>query len=230
MRQFELCQSEAEPFGALDRPDLYYDFYPEMYSGRKGSMACFSFRLLLAEFPSHLGNVKAAMDRLTDLMAVCIEIKEYFEEFEEKYGKPAVQFWQRRENRVLHSLANCALQLKDFHLVDEILGKLFAKEGINLEYKRALMSARGRTALQRGDILGAEKTFAEAMKLKAPNGAPVLRDMVDRGLIAVAKNEFQEAYGLFQKGLALDPTNTMVILILFCFKKVIFKTNSFIDS
>lgn len=45
-----------------------------MYSGRKGSMASFSFRLLLAELPNYLGSSTVSMDRLTDLAERCAEV------------------------------------------------------------------------------------------------------------------------------------------------------------
>lgn len=76
-----------------------------MYNKRKGSMASFSFRLLLAELPTSLGQPKQSMDRLTDLVTICTEIKSF-------YGpeqKDEYDFWHGREIRVLHSLINCTL-------------------------------------------------------------------------------------------------------------------------
>jgi hypothetical protein len=44
LKQFSNAEVEAEPFGDLDRPDLYYDYYPAVYHERRGSMVPFQFR------------------------------------------------------------------------------------------------------------------------------------------------------------------------------------------
>lgn len=31
-----MAEAESEPFGDLNKPDLYYEFYPEVYGNRKG--------------------------------------------------------------------------------------------------------------------------------------------------------------------------------------------------
>lgn len=33
---FQNAEMEFEPFGNLDQPDLYYEYYPQVYPGRKG--------------------------------------------------------------------------------------------------------------------------------------------------------------------------------------------------
>ena len=63
-----MAEVEAEPFGDLDRPDLYFQFYPEMYPMRRGSMVPFAFRLLVAELPQYLGKYHDALDRLYALL------------------------------------------------------------------------------------------------------------------------------------------------------------------
>lgn len=69
-------------------------------------MASFAFRLLMAKLPSYLGSYKVSLDRLTDMLLVTTEIKEYFSA--EKDG-PAERFWAKRENIILYALINCAL-------------------------------------------------------------------------------------------------------------------------
>lgn len=33
---FQNAEMEMEPFGNLDQPDLYYEYYPHVYPGRRG--------------------------------------------------------------------------------------------------------------------------------------------------------------------------------------------------
>lgn len=33
---FQNAEAEFEPFGSLDQPDLYYEYYPHVYPGRRG--------------------------------------------------------------------------------------------------------------------------------------------------------------------------------------------------
>jgi len=106
--EFELLNAEAEPFGQLRSADVFYDFYPEMYNGKSGSIACFSFRLLLAELPIYLGKPHIALDRLSELHVTSREIKEHYNNLR---NKTAEEFWQRRCERVLHSIINCGLMV-----------------------------------------------------------------------------------------------------------------------
>ena len=51
---FQNAEMEFEPFGNLDQPDLYYEYYPQVYPGRRGkalvlpvrAFACVCFALL----------------------------------------------------------------------------------------------------------------------------------------------------------------------------------------
>ena len=37
---FQNAEMEFEPFGNLDQPDLYYEYYPQVYPGRRGKDWC----------------------------------------------------------------------------------------------------------------------------------------------------------------------------------------------
>ncbi|XP_030387046.1 trafficking protein particle complex subunit 12 [Scaptodrosophila lebanonensis] len=207
--EFELLQAEASPFEQLNAPDVFYEFYPEMYNGKSGSIACFSFRLLLAELPIYLGKPHVALDNLSELHVTSNEIREHFQKIKDT---SAEEFWQRRSERVLHSIINCALMMKKFNMIDDIIGgMLLTRANLTKEEQRALYSAWGRIYLQIGDIFGAEQKFAVSRRLREINSQPDLRDLVDKGLISVAKNDFPEAYLVFQKALHLDSGNTMLL-------------------
>ncbi|XP_055595823.1 trafficking protein particle complex subunit 12 [Uranotaenia lowii] len=210
--QFDIARVEAEPFGALNKPDVFYEFYhPDMHADKKGSMASFSFRLLLAELPIYLGIPRVALDRLTDLMAITSQIKDYFDRLSENSNnRNAYDFWHLREKRILHSIVNCALLIKDFSLADQLIQKLVTNPKACDDEKRFLLSAWGRIRLQCGDIYGAEKKISESKRFREDQNNPDLRELIDRGLLAVAQNDFQSAFGLFQKASALEPSNTMV--------------------
>lgn len=107
-------------------------------------------------------------------------------------------------------------QTKDYSLADHLMERLTEMKDIDNNMKRSLYSSWGRIYLQCGDVFGAERKFSEARRVRVtvPNLSreeSESRDFIDRGLIAVAQNDFKEAYQFFQKSLAIDPTNALVL-------------------
>lgn len=97
-------------------------------------------------------------------------------------------------------------------MVDYLMERLTAMKDIDADTMRSLYSSWGRIYLQCGDVFGAERKFSEARRVRVANTAESdARDFTDRGLIAVAQNDFKEAYTFFQKSLAFDPTNSLVL-------------------
>ena len=75
LKQFTTVEAEAASFGSLENNvDLYYQYYPEQYGNRRGSMLPFGFRVLLAELPLHVGKPMEALDRLYALLALVEKI------------------------------------------------------------------------------------------------------------------------------------------------------------
>ena len=74
-QQFDLLERELSGFGMLDYPDVYYEYAPDLYPGRKGSMIPFSMRLLYAELPHYLKRSDEALDRLYFLAAVVERVR-----------------------------------------------------------------------------------------------------------------------------------------------------------
>lgn len=117
----------------------------------------------------------------------------------------SIRLWSGREARIMHSIINCALSLKDYDLAMTLLGQLCERDGAP---RHALLSALGRLHLQLGNVAGAEICFNEAKEIRG--GPPDVRELVDKGLIAVAQNAFNEAYVCFQQASMLEPSNVMV--------------------
>lgn len=215
-KEFRIAHAEAEAFGQLDKPDIFYQFYPEIYGDRPGSIASFSFRLLLAELPMHCGNSKDSLTRLFSILATVKQIIQNLKkglcedgnpmEISENDRSDSIRLWTGRETRVMHSIINCAIYLQHYELAMEMLEQLCKRDET---HKHMLLSALGRLHLQVGDISSAELCFNEARALKGET--PDLRELVDRGLLAVAQNNFNEAFYFFEEASALEPNNLMIL-------------------
>ncbi|CAG9766054.1 unnamed protein product [Ceutorhynchus assimilis] len=213
-KAYNIAQAEAQPFGQLEKPDVFYQFYPDMYGGRPGSMASFSFRLLLAELPMHCGKPKESLTKLFSILSTVRKMLGNLKHGLCEDGNPmeigemdktdSIKLWSGREARVMHSIINCAISVKDYELAMELLGQLCERDGAP---KHALLSALGRLHLQMGNIPGAEVCFQEASQL----GPAGVRDMIDKGLLAIAQNNFDDAYVAFQQASNLEPSNIMIL-------------------
>lgn len=217
LRQMDVLESESKPFGNLDKPDMYFTFYPELYGTRPGSMASFAFRLLLAEIPSYYGKPKQALDNLYKLLATVDQITANFRigfngegthaQINESDQGDAVKLWTARKSRILISVINCAISMRNYILAIETLENLCDLPDWTAEQIGILRSAIGRVHLFLGDVSTAEKFFVRSDKEEKTS----IRELVDRGLMAVAQNAFQEAYNYFQSASAMDPSNVMLI-------------------
>ncbi|XP_037296566.1 trafficking protein particle complex subunit 12 isoform X1 [Manduca sexta] len=125
---------EAEPFGDCCKPDMFYQFYPEIYENRTGSLVPFSLRLLLAELPGHLGKPEEAVGRLYAMLDVIQTMLSNLREGKTEVGTgtisseqdktESIRLWTGRETRVLHSIANCAMAMKEYRHVSKVLSWL----------------------------------------------------------------------------------------------------------
>ncbi|XP_043269348.1 trafficking protein particle complex subunit 12 [Venturia canescens] len=220
LKHFEVLRAESQPFGDLDKPDMYFTFYPELYGTRPGSMASFAFRLLLAEIPSYWGKPREAIDSLHKLLSTVEQLIKNLSSGLAEDGSPSkfssserqdsVRLWTGRRSRILISIVNCALTMKNFVLAIDVLEDLQAMNDWSKEQSEILRSAIGRVHLFLGDVSAAEKKFA-VNKEDAGKTALTPRELIDRGLMAVAQNAFQEAFNCFKTASGLDPSNIMLV-------------------
>ncbi|KAL7635987.1 UNVERIFIED_CONTAM: hypothetical protein RMT77_013805 [Armadillidium vulgare] len=218
LRRFSFAEVECEPFGDLNSPDLYFEFYPEIYGGKKGSMVPFAFRLLAAELPQYLGKHTLALDRLSKVLATCNKIIENLmngltEDGSEMYKKEkreeCIKVWKLRRLKVLYSLTRCAVSLKDFRLSSTLLQALLKEDK---ESTSGLFSALGRLCLNLGDINSAQEAFKKHLE-HSPTGGnydPV-QGLLHSAFISCAKNDFGNAAQILEQAHKISPENPLVI-------------------
>ncbi|XP_067099224.1 trafficking protein particle complex subunit 12 isoform X1 [Osmerus mordax] len=214
---FQNAEIEMEPFGSMDQPDLYYEYYPTVYPGRRGSMVPFSMRVLHAELPQYLANPQESLDRLHSLKTVCQTVLDNLGQglaedgsminLTQENRQASLELWQSRLSRVMYSMANCLLLMKDYVLAVETYHSIIQYEP---QQKVQLLSGIGRIFLQIGDIRTAEKHFQDVEKACQSQGnAPSQQTSVfmNRAFVYLSQNNYAEAHASFSDVLKIDPKN-----------------------
>ncbi|XP_073321554.1 trafficking protein particle complex subunit 12 [Pagrus major] len=214
---FQNAELEFEPFGNLDQPDLYYEYYPTVYPGRRGSMVPFSMRLLHAELPQYLAKPQEALDRLHNLRTVCLAILENLEKglaedgsmitLTQENRRVSAKLWRSRLSRVMYSMANCLLLMKDYILAVETYHSIIQYEP---QQRVQLLSGIGRIFLQIGDIKTAERYFQDVQKACQMIGSQPSHStcvLMNRAFVYLSQNNYAEAHTSFIEVLKIDPKN-----------------------
>uniref|UniRef100_A0A673KIX5 Trafficking protein particle complex subunit 12 n=1 Tax=Sinocyclocheilus rhinocerous TaxID=307959 RepID=A0A673KIX5_9TELE len=214
---FQNAELEFEPFGNLDHPNLYYEYYPTVYPGRRGSMVPFSMRVLHAELPQYLQKPQETLDRLHRIKSVCQKILSNLQEGLAEDGSmmnltqdnrlASIQLWRSRLSRVMYSMANCLLMMKDYVLAVETYHSIIEYEP---EQTVQLLSGMGRIFLQIGDIRTAEKYFQDVEKACQSKGETPNEDtsvLMNRAFVYLSQNNYADAHTCFSSVLKLDPKN-----------------------
>ncbi|KAM9842137.1 trafficking protein particle complex subunit 12 [Aulostomus maculatus] len=214
---FQNAELELEPFGNLDQPDIFYEYYPAAYPGRRGSMVPFSMRLLHAELPQYLAKPQEALDRLHNLKTVCLTILENLEKglaedgsmitLTQENRQESLKLWRSRLSRVMYSMANCLLLMKDYVLAVETYHSIIQYEP---QQRVQLLSGIGRIFLQIGDIKTAEKYFQDVEKdcqMKGSQPSHTTCVLMNRAFVFLSQNNYNEAHASFAEVLKIDPKN-----------------------
>lgn len=231
LRLFSIAEREAAHFSDLEKPDLFYQYYPEIHGSRRGSMVPWTMRLLLAELPQHQGKYMVATNNLFKLLASVRRILANIEaglspdggvwlESKQEESEMAVSRWRSRERQVLRALVNCSLSGGDYESAVKCLDMLAEVEE---EDKQAtLMSAYGRLYLQLGNLDLADTFFAKAAKLRSGKSDQELEGLLDSAFLAVGQGQFdlalerfQAAVGLSSGGCTAAITNNIAVCLLY---------------
>ncbi|XP_057314478.1 trafficking protein particle complex subunit 12-like [Hydractinia symbiolongicarpus] len=215
LRMFSSAEAELVAFKDFEGPDMYYQFYPQLYPGRKGSIVSFSFRLLHAELPQYNGRPNVALDRLYLLLSKVTRVVSNLsnglnEDGEKNVDIPhaeleeRLKLWKKRQLQIHYSLGNCLLGMKEYTLAV----KLF-EEVIKLDPARKLpiLSAIGRIYLQFGDFETATKYFKMVEKAEEKDEKILSIIAMNKGYLSLAHSSYEEAYQQFTLSSQHNPEN-----------------------
>ncbi|XP_062620669.1 trafficking protein particle complex subunit 12-like [Saccostrea cucullata] len=219
LRLYSVAESEMQAFQNLDTPDLYFEFYPHIYPGRKGSMVPFGMRILHAEIPHYMGRSQETIDRLYYILAVTQKIIKNLQEGYAEDGsavqlsdgsrKGSLEIWQERERQVLYVIGNTFLALRDYEAAMTIYNNLLEKDPTR---KAGLLSGMGRIYLQMGNVDKAQDCFKHSEVISNSGDKSIqCRNAINRGLEAMCMNNFSDAYQNFKQAVEADPTNTSAV-------------------
>ncbi|XP_025108843.1 trafficking protein particle complex subunit 12-like isoform X2 [Pomacea canaliculata] len=219
LRLYEMAESEIRAFQNLDTPDLYFEFYPQLYPCRRGSMVCFAMRLLHADLPHLNGRSQETLDRLYYILAVVRKIisnldNELCEDGSAAHLPPesrkvSRELWVERERQVLYKIANILLSVRDYQAALAVYNSLLEKDGT----KRAdLLTGISRIHLQMGNVTKANEIHSEVEKAGIKSDSfSAIRNAMNKGLSAMCLNNFSEAYSYFKTAVQLEPDNTCAV-------------------
>uniref|UniRef100_A0A3Q4MGB1 Trafficking protein particle complex subunit 12 n=1 Tax=Neolamprologus brichardi TaxID=32507 RepID=A0A3Q4MGB1_NEOBR len=190
---FQNAELEFEPFGNLDQPDLYYEYYPTVYPGRKGSMVPFSMRLLHAELPQYLAKPQEALDRLSALSlpcspSTCLRLPPL----------PSVTLCPL-----------CSVCPQDYVLAVDTYHSIIQYQP---QQRAQLLSGRADVLFlsQIGDVQTAERYFLDVEKcgpVKGSQQALATCVLMNRAFVHLSQNNYAEAHASFIEVLKIDPKN-----------------------
>ncbi|GBM05104.1 Trafficking protein particle complex subunit 12 [Araneus ventricosus] len=218
LQHYSYAEIEGAAFGDLDKPDLYYEFYPDVYKGKRGTMVPFPLRLLLAELPQYQGNYQIALDNLYQILQVIQKILQNVQngcaedgtmiKLSDSRRTASIEIWCQREKRILYSILNCILSQKDYVLAVSIVHTLMER---SKEEIPQLYSALGRIYLQLGDVKYAHDCFIKAAAIaKSYSQNFQVEENINKALMAIAHNNNEEAYKYYEKAFSICPSNAML--------------------
>ncbi|XP_023231905.1 trafficking protein particle complex subunit 12-like isoform X2 [Centruroides sculpturatus] len=125
--------------------------------------------------------------------------------------KMSIQLWEERERRILYSLVNCVLSLKDYVMAVKLLDLLIQKDE---SHKPQLLSAFGRLYLQLGDVKAAQECFSQVTIIRSSLPKETwheVEELVNKAMMAIAQNGYADAYNYYKQAYSLDSNKPMLL-------------------
>nr|CAG4646165.1 EOG090X0439 [Macrothrix elegans] len=128
----------------------------------------------------------------------------------ESERQDALELWKKREVDVMYSLINCAILKKDYYNAVNMTRKLLDLP--NQGPRSSLWSLLGRIYLHLGDVTRAQECYRSAASLRDSSvPSDIIASLMDKGLMAIAQNAFEDAYTHYQQALTMQPDNPELV-------------------
>ncbi|XP_065183713.1 trafficking protein particle complex subunit 12-like isoform X1 [Sycon ciliatum] len=217
--QFSVAHNELKAFGNFDAPDMYFEYYPDAYPNRTGSMVPFSLRLLQAIVPQYAGVPSEAVDRLQ-------YVKDYVEiivnnlhagrsedgqaQLDDTDHRVSLDLWERRLLDVKYAMGNALLSIKDYDLAIQMFLSIAETEESSAPL---LLSLIGRIYLQLGDLRSSQEAFQAAESKAGDKSSDLCRKLhaMHKGFNDVTAAKYQDAFRHFQGVLRVESFNPVAI-------------------
>lgn len=70
LKLFKEAEQELKQFENFEKSEFFYEYYPDYYPNRKGSMVAFGFRMLNAETAHYLGRPDESLSNLHKILRI----------------------------------------------------------------------------------------------------------------------------------------------------------------
>uniref|UniRef100_A0A803W8A4 Trafficking protein particle complex subunit 12 n=1 Tax=Ficedula albicollis TaxID=59894 RepID=A0A803W8A4_FICAL len=206
---FQNAEMEFEPFGNLDQPDLYYEYYPNVYPGRKGSMVPFSMRILHAELPQYLGNPQESLDRLHSMKIICT--KDYVLAVDAYHS--VIKYYPQQEPQLLSGIGRIFLQIGDIKTAEKYFQDVekAAHKLDGLQSQIMVLMNRAFLHLGQNNFAEAHRFFTEILRIDSSNAVANNNAAVCLLYLGKLKDSLRQLEGMVQQ----DPQHYLHESVLF---------------
>ncbi|KAF4795387.1 Trafficking protein particle complex subunit 12 [Turdus rufiventris] len=206
---FQNAEMEFEPFGNLDQPDLYYEYYPNVYPGRKGSMVPFSMRILHAELPQYLGNPQESLDRLHSMKIICT--KDYVLAVDTYHS--VIKYYPQQEPQLLSGIGRIFLQIGDIKTAEKYFQDVekAAHKLDGLQSQIMVLMNRAFLHLGQNNFAEAHRFFTEVLRIDSSNAVANNNAAVCLLYLGKLKDSLRQLEGMVQQ----DPQHYLHESVLF---------------
>ncbi|XP_073192197.1 trafficking protein particle complex subunit 12 isoform X3 [Lepidochelys kempii] len=206
---FQNAEAEFEPFGNLDQPDLYYEYYPHVYPGRKGSMVPFSMRILHAELEQYLGNPQESLDRLHSMKTICT--KDYVLAVDAYHT--VIKYYPEQEPQLLSGIGRIFLQIGDIKTAEKYFHDVekMSQKWDGLQHQIMVLMNRAFLYLGQNNFADAHRAFTEILKIDPANAVANNNAAVCLLYLGKLKDSLRQLEGMVQQ----DPKHYLHESVLF---------------